>query len=85
VGLKLNGTHQLLAYAGDVNLLADDIESIKKNTRAVSDARKEFGLEINVDKSKYSYMLLSHHKIGTKKKQTDRLKMSHNSNVWERQ
>jgi retron-type reverse transcriptase len=26
VGLKLNGTHQLLAYADDVNLLKDNIE-----------------------------------------------------------
>jgi hypothetical protein len=25
VGLKLNGTHQLLAYADDMNLLADNI------------------------------------------------------------
>jgi hypothetical protein len=28
VGLKLNGTHQLLAYAGDVNLLGDSIDTI---------------------------------------------------------
>jgi hypothetical protein len=29
VGLKLNGTHQLLAYADDVNLLGDDIDKYK--------------------------------------------------------
>jgi hypothetical protein len=30
--LKLNGTHQLLAYANDGNLLRDNIDTIKKNT-----------------------------------------------------
>jgi hypothetical protein len=30
VGLKLNGTHQLLAYADDENLLGDNIDIIEK-------------------------------------------------------
>jgi hypothetical protein len=59
VGLKLNGTHQLLAYADDVNLLGDNIDTIKKNTETLINANKEVGLEINVDKTKY--MLLSRH------------------------
>jgi hypothetical protein len=38
VGLKLNGTHQLPAYTDDVNLLGDNMDTIKKNTETLSDA-----------------------------------------------
>jgi hypothetical protein len=55
VGLKLNGTHQFLAYS--VNLLGDNIDTINKNTKTLIDASKEVGLEINIEKTKY--MLLS--------------------------
>jgi hypothetical protein len=41
----LNGTHQLLAYADDVNLLGDNIDTIKKSTETLIDASKEVGLE----------------------------------------
>jgi hypothetical protein len=56
-GLKLNGTHQLLAYADGVNLLGDNIDTKNKNTETLIDASKEVGLEVNVEKSKY--MLVS--------------------------
>jgi hypothetical protein len=46
--MKRNGTHQLLAYADDVNLLGDNIDTIKKNTVTLIDASKEIGLELNV-------------------------------------
>jgi hypothetical protein len=57
VGLKLNGTHQLLACADDVNLLGDNIDIINKNIETFIDASKEVSLEINIEKTKY--MLLS--------------------------
>jgi hypothetical protein len=46
-GLKLNGTHQLLAYADDVNILGDNIDTLQKNTEALLDAGTEVGLEVN--------------------------------------
>jgi hypothetical protein len=59
VGLKLNWTHQLLAYSDDVNLLGDNIDTIKKNMKTLIEASKEGNLEINIEKTKY--MLLSRH------------------------
>jgi hypothetical protein len=53
VVLKLNGTHQLLAYAHDVNLLGDHIDTINKNAVTFIDASKEVGLEENIEKTKY--------------------------------
>jgi hypothetical protein len=61
VGLKLNGPHQLLAYADDVNLLGDNIDTIRKNTQTLIDASKEVDLEINIEKTKYTSMFLSRH------------------------
>jgi hypothetical protein len=45
-----------------VNLLGDNIDTIKKNTETLIDTSKEVGLEINVEKTKY--MLLSRHQNG---------------------
>jgi hypothetical protein len=59
VGLKLNGTYQLLGYADDVNPLGDDIDAIKKSTETLIDASKEVGLEVNGKEDKY--ILLSGH------------------------
>jgi hypothetical protein len=40
VVLKLKGTHQLLAYADEVNLLGNNIATIKKNTETLINAIK---------------------------------------------
>jgi hypothetical protein len=44
--LKLNETHQLLSYADDVNLLRDNVDTMKKNTETLIDSSKEIGLEM---------------------------------------
>jgi hypothetical protein len=40
-------------------VLGDNIDTIKKNAKTLSDASKEVGLEVNAEITKY--MLLSHH------------------------
>jgi hypothetical protein len=57
--LKLKGTQKLLAYADDVNMLGENIDTIKKNTEALLDASKGVGLEVNPEKTKYMLMLCS--------------------------
>jgi hypothetical protein len=49
-GLKLNGTHQFLVYADDVNIVGGGIHTIMKNTEALVFAGKETGLEVNAEK-----------------------------------
>jgi hypothetical protein len=46
VGLKLNGTHQLL-YADDVNLLGENIDTREENIETLTDASKEIELKVN--------------------------------------
>ena len=52
-GLKLNGTHQLLAYVDDVNILGGGIHTLKENAEALVAATTEIGLEVSADKTKY--------------------------------
>jgi hypothetical protein len=52
-GKELNGTHQLLIYADNVNMLEENTNSADKNTGTLSEASKESGLEVNTEKSKY--------------------------------
>jgi hypothetical protein len=56
VVLELNGTHQLLVYADDVNLLGDSINIIRENSRSLLEDIRDIGIEINAQKTKYMIM-----------------------------
>ena len=52
-GLKLYGTHQLLVYADDVNILGRSLHAVMKNAKALVVAIEENGLEVNGVNAKY--------------------------------
>jgi hypothetical protein len=54
--LKLNGTHQILVYADDVNILGRSVYTVEKNTETLVVASKGIGLEVNANKTKYTVM-----------------------------
>ena len=54
--MKLNGTHQLLSYADDVNILGGSIHTLKENAEALVAATREIGLEVSAYKTKYMVM-----------------------------
>ena len=56
--MKLNGTHQLLAYADDVNtgIMGGSIHTVKENAEALVFPTEEVGLEVNADKTKHMVM-----------------------------
>jgi hypothetical protein len=56
--LKLNGIHQILVYADDVNtrILGGSVYTTNKNGESVVVARKENGIEVHADNTKYMVM-----------------------------
>jgi hypothetical protein len=46
-----------LSYADDLNLLEDNMNTINKNTEALTDASEEAGLEVSTENT--TYMLMS--------------------------
>jgi hypothetical protein len=79
-GLKLNGMHQLLVYADDVNILGGSVHTvhtIQSNAEALVMARKETGLEVNADKNKWSCLETR------MQDEVTALKGCRSSNIWE--
>ena len=69
--LKLNGTHQLLAYADDVNILGGSAHTLKENAEALVVATQEIGLEVNADKTKYMIISLNQNAVRSYSTKTD--------------
>jgi len=55
-GLKINGTHQVLVFADDVNILGVNIRTVKENTEHLVAASKESDLEVNAENKEYMVM-----------------------------
>jgi hypothetical protein len=61
---KLNGIHQFLAFANNVFIVGESIDTMQKNKEALVDASKEVGLEVNLEKIS---MLPSHYQKAERK------------------
>jgi hypothetical protein len=49
--LKFNAAHHLLAYADGINIVGENVDTIKKNTKDLLDASK-VSVEVNAEKTK---------------------------------
>jgi hypothetical protein len=60
-GLKFNGIHEHLVYTDEVSIPGTNLNTTKKkkNTKAMLEASREVGLQVNTEKTEY--MIVSHY------------------------
>jgi hypothetical protein len=51
--LESNGTHKFPVYAGSVNILGENVNTIKKNMVGMLEASRDVGLEVDKEKTIY--------------------------------
>ena len=56
IGLELNRKYQLLVNADDVNMLRENLQTVRENTETFIKASKDIGLEVNSEKTKCSHL-----------------------------
>ena len=49
----MNGKYRLLVYADDVNMLGENLQTIRENTEIFIKASKDILLEVNSENTKY--------------------------------
>jgi hypothetical protein len=49
--MEMRGTHHLLVYVDDAYILGENINTTNKNTKVLSEASGEVGLEVNTRKT----------------------------------
>ena len=52
IGLDMNGKYQLLVYTDDINLLGENLQTVRENTEIFIKTSKAIGLEVNSEKTK---------------------------------
>ena len=55
----LSDSIELLVYADDVNILGENLQTVRKNADIFIKTNKDIGLEVNSEKTKY--MITSRH------------------------
>ena len=53
IGLELNEKHELLVYVNGVNMLGQNLQTVRENTEIFTKASKDIGLEVHSENTKY--------------------------------